>query len=113
MRADLPADAVFSDDVAVGVVGVARFPDAPETGHEIRGLERVRAEHPGASLRFAGVAERDGRLVTAGGRVMTVVARAASYGAAIAAAYAAADGVEFEGLQRRSDIGARAVRTPL
>jgi phosphoribosylamine---glycine ligase len=112
--ADLPAHTAFSDQVAVGVVLASRgYPDAPTTGDEIRGLERVRAEHPGASLRFAGVAERDGRLVTAGGRVLTVVARAASYDAAIKAAYAAADGVGFDGLQRRSDIGARAVRPPL
>ena len=112
--ADLPAHTAFSDQVAVGVVLASRgYPDAPATGDEIRGLQRVRAEHPGASLRFAGVAERDGRLVTAGGRVLTVVARAASYDAAIKAAYAAADGVGFDGLQRRSDIGARAVRPPL
>ncbi len=109
-NADLPARAAFSADVAVGVVLASRgYPNAPDMGHEIRGLERLRAEHPGASVRFAGVAERDGRLVTAGGRVLTVVGRAASYGAAIAAAYAAADDVGFEGLQRRSDIGARAM----
>ena len=109
--ADLPTNALFSDDVAVGVVLASRgYPNAPESGHEIHGLERVRAEHPDASVRFAGVAERNGRLVTAGGRVLTVVGRAASYGAAITAAYAAADGIAFDGMQRRADIGARAVR---
>ena len=109
--ADLPARAEFSGDVAVGVVLASRgYPNSPDAGHEIHGVERVRAEHPGASVRFAGVAERAGRLVTAGGRVLTVVGRAATYGAAITAAYAAADCLAFDGVQRRADIGARAVR---
>ena len=109
--AELPARAAFSADVAVGVVLASRgYPHAPEVGHEIHGLERVRANHAHATVRCAGIAERNGRLVTAGGRVLTVVGRAASYAAAIAAAYAAADDITFEGLQRRADIGARAVR---
>jgi phosphoribosylamine--glycine ligase len=61
-------------------------------------------------VRFAGVALRDGELVTAGGRVLTVVGRAATYAEAADSAYAAADCIEFDGMQRRSDIGARAVR---
>ncbi len=106
---NLPARAAFSDDVAVGVVLAAGgYPSAPETGRTIHGLEQVGVSHPGVHVRFAGVAERHGHLVTAGGRVMTVVARAGTYATAIAAAYAAADGISFDGLQRRSDIGARA-----
>jgi len=109
--ADLPVQAEFSNDVAVGVVLASRgYPNAPDAGHEIHGVERVRIEHPDASVCFAGVGERAGRLVTAGGRVLTVVGRAASYGAAISAAYAAADCLAFDGVQRRADIGARAVR---
>ena len=108
-RASLPARALFSGDVAVGVVLASRgYPGASETGQVIKGLERARAEHPDVQLRFAGVAERDGHLITAGGRVMTVVGRAATCTAAIRAAYAGADCIEFDGLQRRADIGARA-----
>lgn len=108
---NLPARIAFSDDVAVGVVLAAGgYPSAPETGRIIHGLEQVRASHPGVYVRFAGVAERHRHLVTAGGRVLTVVARAGTYAKAIASAYAAADGITFDGLQRRSDIGARAAR---
>ena len=107
----LPERAAFSADVAVGVVLAARgYPASSETGHVIHGIERARANHPEVQLRFAGVAERDGRLTTAGGRVLTVVGRAATYGEAIRSAYAAADCIHFDGLQRRSDIGARALR---
>ncbi len=108
----LPARARFADDVAVGVVLASRgYPAAPETGQVIAGLEHLASRHPGVQVRFAGVAERDGRLVTAGGRVLTVVGRASTYAAAIAAAYAAADDIAFDGQLRRSDIGARAVRS--
>ena len=62
-----------------------------------------------AQVRFAGVAERDGALVTAGGRVLTVVGRAATYRAAIEAAYDAASRLSFEGMQLRTDIGQRAL----
>lgn len=111
-ESQLPARASFSTDVTVGVVLAAGgYPVAPDTGRVITGLEQVRSNHGGVQIRFAGVAERDGELVTAGGRVLTVVGRAGTYAAAIAAAYAAADEIAFEGLQRRSDIGARAVRS--
>ena len=63
-------------------------------------------------MRFAGVAERDGALVTAGGRVLTVVGRAATYRAAIEAAYDAASRLSFEGMQLRTDIGAAGARRP-
>ena len=109
--AALPAHAEFSTDVAVGVVlASAGYPSQPQTGQVINGLERAAAQHPTVLLRFASVAEHDGRLVTAGGRVLTVVGRAGTYADAIRSAYAAADCIAFEGLQRRSDIGARALR---
>jgi phosphoribosylamine--glycine ligase len=106
----LPARAAFSSDAAVGVVLAAPgYPAQPETGYVIDGIDRARRDFPGVHLRFAGVAERDGHLVTAGGRVLTVVARATTYAAAIKAAYGAADCLHFPGLQRRSDIGRRAL----
>ncbi len=109
-NAALPTHAVFSTDVAVGVIlASAGYPSHPETGQVIGGLERIAAEHPAALLRFASVATRDGQLVTAGGRVLTVVGRAGTYAEAIRSAYAAADCIQFAGLQRRSDIGARAL----
>ena len=108
--AALPERARFSSDVAAGVVlASAGYPGDFARGHAIGGLDRVSAECPAAQVRFAGVAARDGALVTAGGRVLTVVGRAATYRAAIDAAYDAASRLSFEGMQLRTDIGQRAL----
>ena len=53
----------------------------------------------------AGTAIAHGKVVTAGGRVLAVVARGADADGARAAAYAAANKVSFDGMQRRDDIG--------
>ena len=58
---------------------------------------------------YAGVKEKDGALVTAGGRVLGVTATAKTLPDAIAKAYSAADGVHFENACRRTDIGKRAM----
>ena len=54
--------------------------------------------------------DADGAIVTAGGRVLSVTALGADAAAARAAAYAAADMIEFDGKQLRRDIALRAVR---
>ena len=54
----------------------------------------------------AGTAERDGAVVTAGGRVLGVTALGDGRPAARAAAYAAADMITFDGAQLRRDIAA-------
>jgi phosphoribosylamine--glycine ligase len=108
--APLPSRARFSTDVAAGVVlASAGYPADSSQGHVIAGLDRVAAECPSARVRFAGVGARDGALVTAGGRVLTVVGRGASYRAAIDTAYDAARRISFRGMQFRSDIGRRAL----
>jgi len=108
--AGLPVRTRFSSDVAAGVVLAAPgYPGEFARGAAIRGLDRVAAECPAARVCFAGVAERDGVLVTAGGRVLTVVGRAATYRDAIAAAYDAAGRIHFDGMQFRTDIGRRAL----
>ncbi|MGD9902918.1 MAG: phosphoribosylamine--glycine ligase [Vicinamibacterales bacterium] len=108
--AALPPRARFSSDVAAGVVlAAAGYPGPFARGAAIRGLDRVAAECPAARVRFAGVAQRDAALVTAGGRVLTVVGQAATYRAAIDAAYDAARRIHFDGMQFRHDIGARAL----
>ena len=107
--APLPASLRFRDDVAVGVVLAAGgYPGALDTGHPIHGLEEARAQSSAVALRFAGVAARGQDLVVSGGRVLTVVCRAANYATAIDTAYAAASHVRFHGKQHRHDIGARA-----
>jgi phosphoribosylamine--glycine ligase len=106
----LPGTARFTADVSAGVVlAAAGYPGEVARGHVINGLDRVAAECPGALVRFAGVAGRDGELVTAGGRVLTVVGRGATYRMAIDAAYEAASRISFEGMQFRTDIGRRAL----
>ena len=85
------------------------YPLAYEKGKEITGL--VNGQLPGsdAIVYHAGTAVQDGRLVTAGGRVLGVTATAADLPAALEKAYAAADSIHFDKLHRRSDIGARAL----
>jgi len=92
-------------EACVGVVLAAPgYPGAPTTGATIEGLDAA-----GPLVFCAGVAERDGRLVTAGGRVLCVAALGTNGPAARRAAYAAADQVTFEGgVLRREDIAATA-----
>ena len=61
---------------------------------------------PGAEVFHAGTAERDGAIVTAGGRVLGVTALGDGRADARAAAYAAADMIAFDGAQLRRDIAA-------
>jgi len=97
---------------AVGVVLAAGgYPGEVETGRPIEGLDHLAHEYPDVLAFFAGVKTADHGLVTAGGRVMTLVARAGTYEAAIARAYDAASRVRFEGMQYRRDIGRKALAT--
>jgi phosphoribosylamine--glycine ligase len=98
-----------SADRLAGVVLAARnYPAQPEVGHEIQGLDRAERV-PGVIVFHAGTREENGRLFTSGGRVLTVVGRAKTYEAAIAAAYDATARIEFEGMQYRKDIGQKAL----
>ena len=95
---------------AVGVVLAGRgYPGVVETGHRIEGLDRLAHEFPDVLPFFAGVRGADHALETAGGRVMTLVARAGSFDEAIARVYDAASRVRFEGMQYRRDIGRKAL----
>ena len=109
-RGQLAADGVrFVNGVAVGVVMASGgYPGPVEIGKPVTGIERAAARR-GVRVYHAGTAFRDGELVTAGGRVLTVVARAATYRDAIAAAYAAVDEIAFERAHVRRDIGRRAL----
>jgi phosphoribosylamine--glycine ligase len=83
------------------------YPVKYRSGYPISGLEDAEKT---AEIYCAGVRrEADGTLVTAGGRVLGVVCTAPTLKRAVEAAYAAADGVSFEGMYRRSDIGAKAL----
>jgi phosphoribosylamine--glycine ligase len=82
------------------------YPASSESGRMISGV--ADAEAAGALVFHAGTARRDGALVTAGGRVLNVVAGGATVGEAREVAYAAARTIEFEGIQFRNDIAAQA-----
>lgn len=98
-----------STDRFVGVVlASGGYPERVETGKLISGLERASALRD-VIVFHAGTAERDGHVVTAGGRVLTVVGRGLDFAAARARAYEAAAAIEFDGMFYRKDIGLRAV----
>jgi len=99
----------FSAQVHVGLVLAAGgYPEAVEADKIISGIDAA-AQVPHALVFHAGTAQRNGHLVSSGGRVLTVVGRGATYRAAIDTAYAAASQISFEGMQFRTDIGQKAL----
>ena len=98
----------WSDAWAVTVVLASRgYPETSSSGDEISGLRAIDSLE--VEVLHAGTAERDGKIVTAGGRVLNVTGIGASAAEARDRAYAAAERVEFDGKQMRHDIAARAV----
>jgi phosphoribosylamine--glycine ligase len=75
-----------------------------------KGYPFTMTEEAKAHTYVAGAADKDGMLVTAGGRVTGTTAVADSLEDAIREAYRLADGVVFEKAYRRSDIGQRALQ---
>jgi phosphoribosylamine---glycine ligase len=98
----------WSTDWAVTVVLASRgYPESSSSGDVISGLDAAAAA--GAEVTHAGTAIEDGEVVTAGGRVLNVTALGSSPAEARERAYGAARKIEFEGMQMRTDIAARAV----
>lgn len=92
---------------AVGVVAAADgYPASPRLGDEIQGVAAV---PPDVQVFQAGTKLSDGRVVTAGGRVLTACAVGEDLPSARRAAYAALAHVRFRGMHFRSDIGASLV----
>ena len=105
------AEIAWDRRTALGVVlAAAGYPDNPRRGDAIEGLP---AQGNGAlddTLVFhAGTQEADGKVVTAGGRVLCVTALGDSVKIAQAAAYQRVSGLCFAGMQFRTDIGHRAL----
>jgi phosphoribosylamine--glycine ligase len=90
------------------VMASAGYPASAEKGVPVEGTDSA-AARPDTFVFHAGTAAQDGRLVTAGGRVLGVTALGADVGAAREAAYAAVRDIRFRGAQFRSDIAERAV----
>ena len=104
------APVVSASSAAVGIVLAAHgYPGDVRSGDAITGLDNVARDCPDAMVFYAGVKARGRALVTAGGRVLTVVAVAPSFDIAIARAYEAASKIHFDGMQYRHDIGKKAL----
>jgi phosphoribosylamine--glycine ligase len=101
-----------TDDASVALTLAANgYPDAPRRGDAISGAGAARRS--GALVFGAGVAADNGvGLVTAGGRVLTVVGRGRTLLAAAATAYEAAERIGFSGRQMRQDIGRPSTAKP-
>jgi phosphoribosylamine--glycine ligase len=101
----------WSDDHAVVVVvASAGYPSAPRTGDPISGLDAA-AEVPGVVVLHAGTRrDESGALVSAGGRVLNVLAVGSDLGKARSAAYDAVALIDLEGSHHRSDIALKAER---
>jgi phosphoribosylamine--glycine ligase len=75
-------------------------------GDEISGLDDIPA---GVYIYHAGTEEQNGKLYTAGGRVLNVVGTGPSIIEARARAYAAVEQIHFDGIQYRTDIALEAI----
>jgi phosphoribosylamine---glycine ligase len=98
----------WSADWAVTVVlASGGYPASSSSGDEISGLRAVDSIE--VELLHAGTAERDGRIVTAGGRVLNVTGIGSTPAEARDHAYRVAERIHFDGKQMRHDIAERAV----
>ena len=94
--------------VALGVVlAAAGYPMNPRKGDVVTGLP---ADSLDAMVFHAGTTEKEGQILTSGGRVLCVTALADSVKQAQQKAYEVAQGVHFDGMQYRRDIGYRAIK---
>ena len=109
-KGELPAGPVkLSAQAALTVVYAAKgYPDAPEKGSEIKGLDRAAAMQ-GVTVFHAGTKREGTRLLANGGRVLNVTALGDSVAQAQARAYGAVDAIDWPGGFCRRDIGWRAV----
>ncbi|MGW6418038.1 phosphoribosylamine--glycine ligase [Streptomyces sp. NPDC055055] len=100
----------WSDDAAVTVVVASHnYPDTPRTGDPIEGLDDIAAQDaPHAYVLHAGT-KRDGdKVVSAGGRVLSVTATGSDLTQARERAYAAVGRIRLDGSQHRTDIARKA-----
>lgn len=92
----------WKQDPSVTVVLAAYgYPGTVRTGDQIHGIDNM----PNAVIFQAGTKMQEGKLVTAGGRVLAVTSSGPTLAAAIETAYTAAANIHFEGMYYRHDIG--------
>jgi phosphoribosylamine--glycine ligase len=93
------------------IAASAGYPGVYLNGRAISGLDHSR-DSAEVTVFHSGTALRDGEIVTAGGRVLGITARAVDLESALALAYGRLAEIAFEGMQYRRDIGWRALRDP-
>ncbi len=102
------AETEWDRRTALGVVMASHnYPDTPRLNDEITGLPKDSTE---AVVFHAGTKLVDGKVMTAGGRVLCVTALGETVKFAQQQAYKVIDSIEFNGAQFRTDIGYRAVK---
>ena len=98
-------DLQFEDNAAVCVVLASDgYPVSYEKGFEIKGLDKFEGKE-GYYVFHAGTANKDGKIVTNGGRVLGVTAKGKDLKEARTNAYEATKLIEFENKYMRNDIG--------
>jgi phosphoribosylamine--glycine ligase len=106
---DVPVE--WREEAAACVVLASRgYPDQPETHRAISGLATLE-DHADVVAFHAATVREGAKILTSGGRVLGVTALGPDLEAAIARAYRAVAEISFEGMQYRTDIGQRALRT--
>ena len=99
-------EAQWDRRAAIGVVlAAAGYPDTPKKGDAIRGLPKNEEDF---HIFHSGTAEKNGNVVTNGGRVLCVTALGDKVKIAAERAYQVVDEIRFDGMQYRRDIGHRA-----
>jgi phosphoribosylamine---glycine ligase len=89
------------------VLAAKNYPDTPAKGDVITGLPAAAED---CKVFHAGTADKDGKVVTSGGRVLGVTALGDNVKQAAERAYRAVESIKFDGMQFRKDIGYRAIQ---
>ncbi|MEV6975455.1 phosphoribosylamine--glycine ligase [Kitasatospora sp. NPDC093806] len=102
----------WDEGAAVTVVIASEgYPAAPRTGDPIEGLAEAEAADGTAYVLHAGTeAAEDGRVLSAGGRVLSVTATGTDLAEARERAYRSVERISLKGGQHRSDIALKAAR---
>ena len=99
----------YRDPAVCVVLCAGGYPGAYEKGQEIRGLEKLKHWQRGFVF-HAGSAERQGRFLTSGGRVLGVTALGTNIQEAVREVYRAIGEIEWDGMHYRRDIAQRALK---
>ena len=103
-KGEKPAEIVWSKDVTLGIVLASKgYPGSYDKGYVIEGVDEV-----DGSVYHMGTARKDGKYITAGGRVMIVVCSAPTLAEAQLKAKAEVEKIKCDNLFHRSDIGNKA-----